>query len=62
MKLTPWIFIGSILMIYGILIAITGVYYWMHPANLIDAKYHLDMWWGIIMLIVGGIFLRISRG
>ena len=61
MKLTPWIFIGAILTIYGILIAAAGLYYWMHPVNPIAARYNLGFWWGGVMLVAGGIFLKISR-
>ncbi len=61
MKLTPWIFIGAILVIYGFIIAMAGIYYWLYPVNTNEIVYHLDFWWGILMLVVGSIFLKIAK-
>jgi len=54
-----WIFIGSLLLIYGALIM--GVGMWelfsppAHPTVL--AELHPSLWWGALMLIVGAIFV-----
>jgi hypothetical protein len=53
-----WFFIGGLLAIYGILIFASGVASWVHPpmekVRLWD--YHADVWWGLLMMIVGSIY------
>ncbi len=50
-----WFFIGVLLAIYGVLILGCGIYNVVcppqHPVKL--AELHMDIWWGILLLIVG---------
>jgi len=52
-----WLFIGGILVIYGILILGAGLYSLAvpPPPERRVALYHLhaDVWWGILMTLVG---------
>jgi hypothetical protein len=53
-----WFFIGLLLLLYGILILGYGVYSVVnppeHPVKL--AYLHADIWWGIVLLVIGLIY------
>ncbi len=53
-----WFFIGGLLLIYGIIIAAVGVYYLFTPApaGLALQQYHPDLWWGILLIVLGVIY------
>jgi hypothetical protein len=57
--LSIWFFIGVLLTIYGVLITATGLYELvsppLHPPVLADL--HFSLWWGIVLLIIGLIYL-----
>ena len=52
-----WFFSGAIVLIYGLLILITGVYGWLFPsaseARVELWNLHADLWWGILLLGIG---------
>ncbi len=54
-----WFFVGLMLTVIGVIIFLTGIYYWLMPAHTQTVLEHLypDIWWGAIMAIVGAIFL-----
>ena len=60
--LNIWFFVGFLLALYGIIITLAGVFYIFKPHTEVQF-YELNpsLWWGLIMLISGGIFLFISR-
>jgi hypothetical protein len=53
-----WFFIGSLVLVYGIIILGTGLYNLVsppaHPVML--AEYHADIWWPILLIVVGLIY------
>jgi hypothetical protein len=53
-----WFFIGVLLAIYGVLILGCGIYNVIyppeHPVEL--ANLHADIWWGILLLVIGLIY------
>jgi hypothetical protein len=53
-----WFFIGTLLLIYGVIITGVGVYYCIFPApqGLAMQDYHPDLWWGILLLAIGGFY------
>lgn len=59
--LTIWLFVGAILVIYGLIIMAAGVYYLFSPPKS-TALYHLDpsLWWGAILLVVGMVFILVD--
>lgn len=59
-----WFFIGLILLIIGGLIFVAGIYYLIYPSHstTVLQEVHPNIWWGGIMLIVGGVFLFLNRG
>jgi H+/Cl- antiporter ClcA len=54
-----WFFIGILLVIYGFLIMGQGMWELFrppaHPVVLVEL--HASLWWGALLLILGGIFL-----
>lgn len=55
LMLPVWFFIGGILLIYGVLIFGEGILEYSDPPV---ANFHASVWWGIVMVIVGGIFFQ----
>lgn len=52
-----WLFIGSLLSFYGLLITASGIWNWVHPPPT-DARValwhlHADVWWGLLLIAVG---------
>ncbi len=54
-----WFFIGGLLALYGFIIACSGLYNWIHPyeQQMALACLHADLWWGVLMLGTGSIYL-----
>lgn len=57
--LSIWFFIGLLLTAYGLLITATGIYELsVPPANPpILASLHASIWWGLVLLVIGLIYL-----
>ena len=59
-KVPIWLFIGMLLLIYGIVITVTGLYQWAFPPALALRvqlwNLHADVWWGILMIAVGTLY------
>ena len=57
MQVPIWFFIGAMVLIYGALILIAGVYGWLTPPALADRvklwDLHADIWWGGLLLLIG---------
>ena len=53
-----WFFIGNLLLIYGVLILAAGVYGLYSPPekSVVLSELHADIWWGVLLLILGGIY------
>ena len=63
-KMRPiWFFIGLMLLLIGGLVFIAGIYYLLNPgqSSTVLQEVHPNIWWGGLMLIVGGIFLFFNR-
>ena len=56
-----WFFVGLLLFIYGILIFISGLTEWSHPPNTVLSNLHAPVWWGAIMIAMGGLFIHLFR-
>ncbi len=59
-----WYFVGWVLLIMGVVIAVTGFYYLLAPASsqTVLAELHPNIWWGGIMILAGLIFLWRNKG
>ncbi len=55
-----WFFIGSLLLIYGILILGSGLYGWAFPPPVekqVALYYlHADIWWGALLVVLGVVY------
>lgn len=56
-QISIWFMAGIILAVYGATITVRGVYHLFHPPNVVAAGLHLDLWWGILLLAAGAIFV-----
>ncbi|MBZ5668319.1 MAG: hypothetical protein LAO04_01135 [Acidobacteriia bacterium] len=54
-----WFFVGVILLIYGILILATGIYEFRNPPPTVLSNLHPALWWGVLLTILGGMFVYI---
>ena len=58
-----WYFVGLLLAIMGGIITISAVYSLLNPPEQYKMFSHLhpDLWWGILMLVVGLLFAILNR-
>ncbi len=53
-----WFFIGALLLLYGVLITLGGLYHLVvPPGRTVQLSYlHADIWWGLVLVVLGGIY------
>jgi len=52
-----WFFVGVLFVIYGVLILISGLVHWSHPAQGVElANLHAPVWWGALLIVLGTIY------
>ena len=57
-----WQWVGSIVGVYGIIILLSGVFYFIKPEHVTaTAEYNPSFWWGLFMTIFSLILFYISR-
>jgi divalent metal cation (Fe/Co/Zn/Cd) transporter len=58
-----WFFVGLLLTIMGAIITVSAVYSLVNPPaqSKIFSDLHPDLWWGIIMLVFGLLFVLLNR-
>jgi hypothetical protein len=54
--LSIWFFVGILLTFYGLIISAAGIYGLFNPPAVKLAEYHADLWWGLILLAIGGFY------
>jgi hypothetical protein len=54
--LPVWFFIGLILLVYGIIILTVGICEFSHPAPVVLAGDHLNLWGGGLLIALGGFY------
>ena len=63
-KMKPiWYFIGLMLLVMGAVITVSGIYRYFVPGGTQTAlaELHPDIWWGLVMVIAGAVFLLVNR-
>ena len=57
-----WFFVGILLFVYGVLIVISGLSGWNNPPSGVQlAELHAPVWWGAVLVILGGVYSVIYR-
>jgi hypothetical protein len=51
-----WFFVGLLVLIYGVLILASGIAEWSHPPHTVLARLRAPVWWGAILIAIGGIY------
>ena len=59
--LPVWFFIGITLFLYGLIIAVTGIYELSDLPPTVLATVHAPIWWGGIMAVFGGFYVKKYR-
>lgn len=56
-----WFFVGITLLVYGVLIVASGLIGWSNPPNTVLAELHAPVWWGSLLIILGGVYCIMFR-
>jgi hypothetical protein len=56
-----WFFVGLLLLIYGIIILATGLREWSHLPDTVLADLHAPVWWGALLIVLGGVYCGVSK-
>jgi hypothetical protein len=56
-----WFFVGCLLLIYGVLILISGLVEWSHPPDTVLANLHAPVWWGGLLTVLGAVYCALFR-
>jgi hypothetical protein len=56
-----WFFVGVLLLIYGVLILVSGLAEWSNPPATVLAGLHAPVWWGFLLIALGGLYCAIFR-
>lgn len=56
-----WFFIGLLLLAYGIIILGAGIWQFSHPPHTVLPQYHATFWGGVILTLVGGLYVVTFR-
>lgn len=58
-----WFFIGSLILVYGILILAAGIRSAISPPQtpVVLARLHAGIWWGALLIFFGGIYAYLFR-
>ena len=53
-----WFFIGAVLLVYGILILLSGVYDLINPPErpVTMSHLHAAVWWGALLVVLGIVY------
>jgi polyferredoxin len=63
-KMKPiWYFVGLMLFVMGLIVTVSGIFYYFNPPPVRTALYslHADIWWGLFMTVAGLIFFLANR-
>ena len=56
-----WFFIGALLLVYGVLILAAGIAGLFRPPHVMLAELHAGIWWGALLIAIGGFYVRTFR-
>jgi hypothetical protein len=56
-----WFFVGALLLVYGVLIFISGLSEWSNPPNTVLSELHASVWWGALLTVLGAVYCLLFR-
>jgi hypothetical protein len=56
-----WFFVGVLLFVYGLMIFFSGLAEYSHPPDTVLANLHAPVWWGAILIVLGGVYCVLFR-
>ena len=56
-----WFFVGLLLFVYGVLIFISGLAELSDPPDTVLSNLHAPVWWGGLLIVLGGAYLFVFR-
>jgi FtsH-binding integral membrane protein len=56
-----WFFVGVLLLVYGVMIFISGLAEWSHLPDTVLAELHAPVWWGMLLIILGSVYCLMFR-
>jgi hypothetical protein len=56
-----WFFVGVLFLVYGVLILGSGLAEWSHPPDTVLAELHAPIWWGGLLIVLGGFYCFVFR-
>ncbi|HEX3741460.1 MAG TPA: hypothetical protein VHV29_17310 [Terriglobales bacterium] len=56
-----WFFVGVLLLVYGVLIFISGLVEWSHLPDTVLAELHAPVWWGMLLIVLGSVYCWLFR-
>jgi hypothetical protein len=60
--ISVWFFVGALLMVYGLIILVTGLFDWSRQLNVVLEHLHAPVWWGALLILIGLVFCAKFRG
>lgn len=63
-SISIWFFIGTLLLLYGIIITAANIYQAYHPdfgRHTVLESLHFGIWWGILLIVIGLVYFFIFR-
>lgn len=61
MKISFWFFVAMLFLLYGFIILVSGIYYWVVGATGPNVALHVSVWWGLVLLVVSGVFFFFNK-
>ena len=56
-----WFFVGVLLLVYGVMIFISGLAEWSHLPDTVLAERHAPVWWGMLLIVLGSAYVLMFR-
>lgn len=56
-----WFFVGVLLLIYGLLIVGSGIYYLSTPPSTVLGHLRPAIWWGALLTVIGAVYVHLFR-
>ena len=56
-----WFFVGVLLLVYGVMIFVSGLTELSNPPDTVLANLHAPVWWGGLLIVLGGVYCLMFR-